>query len=323
MKKVKVGIAGGAGYTAGELLRILLYHPHVEIASVLSKSNTGNPVAAVHTDLVGETDLIFTNQLNEDIDVLFLCVGHGESQVFLDKHSLSEKVRIIDLSQDFRIEGPYHDFVYGLPEMNKPKIREAHHIANPGCFATCIQLGFLPLAHARMMQNDLHIHAITGSTGAGQQPTETSHFSWRNNNISVYKAFSHQHLKETRQSLYHLHPGFNHQLYFVPVRGNFTRGIYATLYMKTDAGLDEIKNVYQEFYKNEPFVFITDANPDLKQVVNTNKCLLHLEKHEDVIFIISMIDNLVKGASGQAVQNMNLLFGLEETAGLHLKGSYF
>lgn len=323
MKKIKVGIAGGAGYTAGELLRILLYHPNAEITSVLSKSNAGNPVTAVHTDLIGETDLIFTNELGEDIDVLFLCVGHGESQVFLDKHPLSEKVRIIDLSQDFRLAGTHHDFVYGLPELNKTKIKETYHIANPGCFATCIQLGFLPLAHARIMQDDLHINAITGSTGAGQRPTETSHFSWRNNNISIYKAFNHQHLKEIRQSLTQLHPGFDKQLYFVPVRGNFTRGIYASMYMKTSASLDEVTKVYQEFYKDAPFVFITNTNPDLKQVVNTNKCLLYLEKHDDVIFIISMIDNLVKGASGQAVQNMNLIFGLEETAGLHLKGSYF
>jgi len=322
MKKIKAGIAGGAGYTAGELLRILLNHPNVEIGSVLSNSNAGNPIAAVHTDLLGETDLVFASELDDDLDALFLCMGHGQSKVFLEEYNVPEKTSIIDLSQDFRIAAD-HNFVYGLPEINKPQIKEGKHIANPGCFATCIQLGFLPLAHAQIMQSDLHINAITGSTGAGQKPTATSHFSWRNNNISVYKAFNHQHLKEIKQSLHGLQPEFKNELYFVPMRGNFTRGIYASMYMKTDAGLDEIKNVYEEFYKNEPFVFISDANPDLKQVVNTNKCLLHIEKHDDMIFIISMIDNLVKGASGQAVHNMNLLFGLEETAGLRLKGSYF
>lgn len=322
-EKIRVGIVGGAGYTAGELLRLLVNHPQTEITFVHSKSNAGNPLHEVHTDLLGDINLSFSGELHYDIEVLFLCVGHGESKVFWAENEIPAHVKVIDLSQDFRIADPEHDFVYGLPELHKNRIRESQHIANPGCFATCLQLGLLPLAQAGLIVNDVHINAITGSTGAGQKPSATSHFSWRNNNVSVYKAFEHQHLREIRQSLSFLQDGLSSQLYFLPVRGNFTRGIFASIYTRVDQSLEKSAKLYHSFYEDAPFVHVTASNPNLKQVVNTNKAVIYLQRHEDTLLIISMIDNLLKGASGQAVQNMNLMFGLEETAGLQLKASFF
>lgn len=321
---IKSGIIGGAGYTAGELIRLLLNHPDVEITFVNSSSNAGNKITDVHSGLYGETDLVFTNALPLDsIDVLFFCTAHGDTRKFMESHTVPADVKIIDLSMDYRIEGPEHDFVYGLPELNRRRICSANHVANPGCFATCIQLAVLPLAKHLMLNSDLHVNAITGSTGAGVKPSATSHFSWRNDNVSIYKPFTHQHLAEINQSLRQLQNSFNSQVNFIPVRGNFSRGIFATTYLDCKIDLVEIKRIYEEYYADHSFTFITDKNPDLKQVVNTNKCLINLQKIEDKLLIISMIDNLLKGASGQAVHNMNLMFGLEETVGLHLKPSAF
>lgn len=314
---IRAGIIGGAGYTAGEMLRILLNHPQVEIVFVHSKSNAGNAVACVHQDLLGETDLKFSAEFHNEINVLFLCLGHGQSKVFLEENPFPAKVKIIDLSQDYRLGES--GFVYGLPELNKPAIQQTNKIANPGCFATAIQLALLPLAAEKLLQEDVHVNATTGSTGAGQSLSATSHFSWRNNNVSVYKTFTHQHLKEIRQSLQQLQDAFAQELYFIPVRGNFTRGILATAYTRSDLTLEEAKELYLEFYRDHPFTIISDDNPALKQVVNTNKCILHLQKHENMLLVVSIIDNLVKGASGQAVQNMNLMFGLDETEGLKMK----
>ncbi len=325
--KLKIGIAGGAGYTGGELLRILINHPAAEIVSIHSNSNAGNPVSDVHTDLFGDTSLKFTDSLSADIDVLFLCVGHGDARKFLDNHKIAAGVRIIDLSQDFRLQSNSkygdRDFVYGLPELNREQIRTAHNIANPGCFATCIQLGLLPLASESLLKSEVHIHATTGSTGAGQKLSHTSHFSWRNNNLSVYKAFEHQHLHELGQSLTQLQDDFQQELNFIPQRGNFTRGILAAIYTDFDGGLEEAYQLYEGYYRDHPFTHVSRKNIDLKQVVNTNKGLVYLEKHGSKLFIISITDNLLKGASGQAVQNMNLVFGLEETSGLKLKGAGF
>lgn len=321
---IKCGIIGGAGYTAGELIRLLLNHPDVEITFVNSSSNAGNKITDVHSGLYGEMDLVFTNALPLDsIDVLFFCTAHGDTRKFMESHTVPADVKIIDLSMDYRIEGPEHDFVYGLPELNRRRICSANHVANPGCFATCIQLAVLPLAKHLMLNSDLHVNAITGSTGAGVKPSATSHFSWRNDNVSIYKPFTHQHLAEINQSLRQLQNSFNSQVNFIPVRGNFSRGIFATTYLDCKIDLVEIKRIYEEYYADHSFTFITDKNPDLKQVVNTNKCLINLQKIEDKLLIISMIDNLLKGASGQAVHNMNLMFGLEETVGLHLKPSAF
>lgn len=321
---INVGIIGGAGYTAGELIRLLLIHPDVEISFVNSTSNAGNKITDVHSDLYGETDLVFTDELPfSDIDVLFFCTAHGDSKKFMDSHEVPSSLKIIDLSTDFRLESPEHDFVYGLPELNRRKICAAKHIANPGCFATCIQLGVLPLAKHLMLNSELHVNAITGSTGAGVKPSGTSHFSWRNDNISIYKPFEHQHLAEIKQSLSSLQNSFRSAINFIPVRGNFSRGIFATTYIDCKIDLSEIKRIYEEYYNDHSFTFVIDKNPDLKQVVNTNKCLIHLEKHNDKLLIVSMIDNLLKGASGQAVHNMNLIFGLEESVGLHLKPSAF
>lgn len=325
--KLKVGIAGGAGYTGGELLRILVNHPEAEIVCVHSNSNAGNPVSDVHTDLFGDTRLKFTDILSPDMDVLFLCVGHGDARKFLDTHTIAENVRIIDLSQDFRLEqNSKHgnrEFIYGLPEMNRDAIRNAANIANPGCFATCIQLGILPLASKGLLRSDIQIHATTGSTGAGQKLSHTSHFSWRNNNLSVYKAFEHQHLNEIGQSLTRLQHDFRHDLNFIPQRGNFTRGILAAIYTEYDGDIEEAYELYESYFRDHPFTHVSRKNIDLKQVVNTNKGLVYLEKHGNKLFIVSITDNLLKGASGQAVQNMNLIFGLEETAGLKLKGAGF
>lgn len=323
MKKIKVGIVGGAGYTGGELLRILINHPHTEIIFVHSNSNAGNKIYEVHTDLIGETDLVFTNQLSQEIDVLFLCVGHGDAKQFLEQNPFNESIKIIDLSQDFRLKANAENFVYGLVELNREKIKKANYIANPGCFATAIQLALLPLAKANQLKNEIHINAITGSTGAGQSLSTSSHFSWRNNNISVYKAFSHQHLNEIGESLVQLQADFNQEINFIPQRGDFSRGIFSSIYLKSDLSQEEAIELYQDYYKNHPFTFVSSKNIDLKQVVNTNKCLLYIEKHRNKLAVFSVIDNLLKGASGQAVQNMNLMFGLEETAGLKLKAVAF
>lgn len=321
---IKVGIIGGAGYTAGELIRLLINHPDVEIIFINSTSNAGNRITDVHEGLYGETDMRFTAELPlDEIDCLFFCTAHGDTRKFMESHTVPEHVKIIDLSMDYRIKSEEHDFVYGLPELNRRAICEANHIANPGCFATCIQLGVLPLAKHLMLNSDLHVNAITGSTGAGVKPSATSHFSWRNDNISIYKPFTHQHLAEINQSLVQLQNSFNSQINFIPVRGNFSRGIFATTYLDCKIELSEIRRIYEEYYSDHSFTFVVDKNPDLKQVVNTNKCLIYLQKYEDKLLIVSMIDNLLKGASGQAVHNMNLLFGLEETVGLHLKPSAF
>lgn len=321
---IKAGIIGGAGYTAGELIRLLLNHPDVEIVFINSGSNAGNKITDVHTGLCGETDLSFTDQLPlEAIDVLFFCTAHGDTKKFMESHTVPEQLKIIDLSMDYRMEGPEHDFVYGLPELNRKRIVKASRVANPGCFATAVQLGLLPLAKHLMLNSEIHVNAITGSTGAGVKPSPTSHFSWRNDNISIYKPFTHQHLPEIRQSLSQLQHSFRSDIDFIPVRGNFSRGIFVTSYFNCKINLDEIKRIYDEYYADHSFTFITDKNPDLKQVVNTNKCLIGLSKYEDKLLIVSMIDNLLKGASGQAVHNMNLMFGLEETTGLRLKPSAF
>ncbi len=320
---IKVGIIGGAGYTAGELIRILINHPDAEIKFVHSSSNAGNHITDVHQGLLGETDLYFTSKLNFDVvDVIFLCMGHGVSKTFLEENEVPEHVKIIDLSHDYRIKGD-HSFIYGLPELNRRATCTSKYVANPGCFATAIQLGLLPLAKNLMLNDDVHINAITGSTGAGQKPTQYSHFSWRNNNVSVYKAFTHQHLAEITQSLKQLQNSFENKLHFIPVRGNFSRGILAMMYTKCNVELKEMYRIYREYYARDPFTIITEKNIDLKQVVNTNKCVIYLEKHDDQLLVISAIDNLVKGASGQAVQNMNLMFELEETTGLRLKAAAF
>jgi N-acetyl-gamma-glutamyl-phosphate reductase len=316
-KHLKVGIVGAAGYTGGELLRIMLHHPAVEISFVHSKSQAGKPVHTSHPDLLGETDLRFTDQLTFPVDVLFLCMGHGESGVFLSQNQIPASTRIIDLSQDFRDES--NGFVYGLPELQREKIMGATRIANPGCFATCIELALLPLAKEHRLNNDVHISAITGSTGAGQSLSSTSHYSWRNGNISVYKAFTHQHLKEIRQSLKQLQSGFNSRINFIPYRGSFTRGIFASCYMSTDLSVEQAQELYTDYYSRHPFTHISTQPIDVKQVVNTNKCFIHLEKVDDQLLVTSVLDNLTKGASGQAVQNMNLISGLDERAGLGLK----
>ncbi|MBI4930966.1 MAG: N-acetyl-gamma-glutamyl-phosphate reductase [Bacteroidetes bacterium] len=339
--KVKIGIAGGAGYTGGELIRILLNHPNAEISFVHSKSNAGNPVSDVHTDLLGETEMKFSPSLNPfpkgretgvqspflrevlgvGCDVLFLCMGHGESVKFLAENKTDSKIKIIDMSQDFRLNSK--DFVYGLPELNRGKIKAASKIANPGCFATAIQLALIPLAEKKLLSDEVHVSAVTGSTGAGQSLSATNHFTWRNNNISIYKAFQHQHLGEITQSIKQLQKNFSSAINFIPYRGNFTRGILASVYVNSKLSLEEAKKLYKDFYKSHPFVTVSEKNPDIKQVVNTNKCILYIEKHGNKLFIQSVIDNLTKGASGQAVQNMNLIFGLDETIGLKLKPSAF
>lgn len=329
MEKIKAGIIGGAGYTGGEMLRILINHPKVEIAFVNSTSNAGNLISDVHTDLIGETDLRFVSDIPQDIDVLFLCVGHGDAKKFLDANPINNSIKIIDLSQDFRLAANRNSsienrqFIYGLPELNHEAIKTAKNIANPGCFATCIQLGLLPLAAKGLIKSELHINATTGSTGAGQGLNTTSHFSWRNNNLSIYKAFEHQHLNEIGESLLQLQPSLSNVLNFIPQRGAFTRGILAAMYLESDLTLEEAQSIYEDYYSTAPFTHVSRKNIDLKQVVNTNKALVHVEKHGNKLFIISIIDNLLKGASGQAVQNMNLMFGLEETTGLRLKAANF
>lgn len=324
MTKIKAGIIGGAGYTAGELLRILVNHPNADIIFVNSSSNAGNSVAEIHSGLMGDTDLVFTSELPFDkVDVLFLCSAHGDSKKFIDENNIPAHLKIIDLSTDFREKRSNHNFVYGLPELNKQAISEAQNIANPGCFATAVQLALLPLAAAQLLKDEVHVNAITGSTGAGVKPSSTSHFSWRNNNISIYKPFGHQHLHEIGQSIRQLQNGFDKSINFIPVRGNFARGIFSTTYTKSDLSLTEANQLFNEFYKDAAFTFVADRNPDLKQVVNTNKAVVYLEKHDEMLLVVSIIDNLLKGASGQAVQNMNLMFGLDEKAGLKLKATGF
>jgi len=324
---VIVGIVGGAGYTGGELLRILLNHPNVEVAFVHSASSAGRHVYEVHTDLFGDTDLKFAAELAYNIDVLFLCVGHGDAKKFLDANPIPDHIKVIDLSQDFRLsQSSRHKnkaFVYGLPELNREAIKQANNIANPGCFATCLELGLLPLAAKGLLNSEVHITATTGSTGAGQSPSATTHFTWRNDNLSVYKAFEHQHLNEIGQSVRQLQPGFNHAINFIPYRGDFTRGIIASMYIDSELGEAEVLRTYQQYYAGHPFTHVTHHDIDLKQVVNTNKCIIQVKKHGDKIFVVSIIDNLLKGASGQAVQNMNLMFGLDEAAGLKLKATAF
>lgn len=319
---IKIGIIGGAGYTAGELLRILVNHPQVEIVFVNSTSNAGNYLYEVHEGLFGETEMKFTDDLPFDkIDAMFICSGHGDSKKFLESHDVPASVKIIDLSQDYRDES--NGFVYGLPEVNRERIKKATKLANPGCFATAIQIGLLPLAAAGLLKSEVHTNGITGSTGAGAKPGATSHFSWRNNNISIYKAFKHQHLIEIGMTMRNLQPSFDKDINFLPVRGDFSRGIYVSQYTECDLDEETAVKLYKDFYKDSAFTFVMDANPDLKQVVNTNKGIVHVEKHGNKLLIISMIDNLLKGASGQAVQNFNLMFGLDEKTGLNLKSVAF
>lgn len=317
---IKVGIIGGAGYTGGELIRILLGHPQSEIHFVQSRSQAGKAVSAIHKDLIGETDLQFSAKFQTDVDVIFLCMGHVESLKFLADNEIPDSIKIIDLSQDFRMhDSPDNTFVYGLPEAFKSQIRQADYIANPGCFATAIQLALLPLASNKLLNSDVHVSGITGSTGAGQNPSTNSHFSWRSSNVSLYKAFTHQHLAEINQTIKTLQSNWESQLNFVPIRGNFTRGILIAAHTKTELNFEQAKKLYQQYYSDHPFVFLSTENPDIKQVVNTNKCIVYLEKHRDNLLIVSVIDNLTKGAAGQAVQNMNLIFGLDEDSGLQLK----
>lgn len=324
---ISIGIIGGSGYTAGELLRILVNHPAAQLDFVYSTTNAGRPVAAVHDDLLGDTDLEFTDTVNPDVDVVFLCLGHGKSLAFLQQHAFLATTKIIDLGNDFRLakdaEFNSRPFVYGLPELNREAILKAAYIANPGCFATAIQLALLPLAKKGLLEDTVHINATTGSTGAGVQPSATSHHSYRNNNMSHYKAFEHQHLGEINESIKQLQPGFDGELLFIPNRGDFTRGIFATLYTKSNTDFQKVVETYKTFYKNDPFVSVTTGSISLKQVIQTNKCIISLEQKGGYLLITSIIDNLVKGASGQAIHNMNLMFGLEETMGLKLKGSGF
>ena len=320
---IKVGILGAAGYTGGELIRLLLNHPEAEIVFANSESNAGNLVSDVHEGLIGDTDLRFTDAMPFDqVDVVFFCFGHGKSEAFLKEHTIPANIKIIDLAQDFRIKGN-HDYVYGLPEINKAEIVKAQHVANPGCFATAIQVALLPAAKMGLLTEDVAVNAITGSTGAGQKPGATTHFSWRSDNLSIYKAFSHQHITEIRQSLTQIQGCLDASIDFIPYRGNFARGIFCTAVVKTIANAEDVIAAYKDFYRDAAFTHYSDKAIDLKQVVNTNKALVHVDCFEGKILVTSAIDNLLKGAVGQAVQNMNLLFGLEETAGLKLKASAF
>ena len=322
---IKAGIIGGAGYTAGELIRLLINHPDVEIKWINSTSNAGNRVDAVHQGLIGETDLTFTADTPmDDIDVMFCCTPHGETRKFLESHIVPDELRIIDLSTDYRHQDGTHDFVYGLPELNRKRIvNGTKHIANPGCFATCIQLALLPALKAGLISGDIHVNGITGSTGAGQKPSGTTHFSWRNDNISVYKTFRHQHLLEINQTIQELQPGYDGRVLFIPQRGCFARGIFVTAYAKCDAPIEQVQNAYSQYYADAAFTHFTTKSPDMKQVVNTNKAVVYVEKFDDQLLMICCIDNLLKGAVGQAVQNMNLMFGIDETCGLRLKASAF
>ena len=322
----RVGIIGGAGYTGGELIRLLIHHPGVSVSFIHSRSNAGKPVHSVHQDLLGDTDIKFSGELNDDIDVLFLCLGHGESKKFLEENNIAEKIKVIDLANDFRLSQDSkleaRNFVYGLPELNRDKIKNANNVANPGCFATTIQLGLLPLAKAGLLK-EIYTTGITGSTGAGQSLTSTSHFSWRENNIQAYKTLTHQHLGEIGESLKQLQPSEDIAVNFVPWRGDFTRGIFISSQISCEKDVDGLNKLYEDFYADHPFTHVTKEPIFLKQVVNTNKCVIQLEKVENMLVVHSAADNLLKGASGQAVQNMNLMFGLDETEGLNLKANYF
>jgi len=324
---LQVGIIGGAGYTAGELIRLLIHHAKVELNFVYSTSNFGNKINTIHQDFVGTTDMFFTKEINPEVDVLFLCLGHGNSKKILKKHTFSKVTKIIDLGNDFRLvankDFENKDFVYGLPELQKETIVKANYIANPGCFATAIQLALLPLAKHGLVKDDVHVNAVTGATGAGTSLSKTTHFTWRDNNFSTYKAFTHQHVAEVDQTLHQLHGSCSSDIIFIPNRGDFSRGIYATAYTKYEGTLDEAKAMYKAFYSDSKFTYVSDEEIHLKQVVNTNKCLLHLQKHNNRLLVVSTIDNLLKGASGQAVQNMNLMYGFEEVEGLQLKANYF
>ena len=327
--RVRVGVLGAAGYTGGELIRLLLNHPEAEIVFANSESNAGNLVSDVHEGLIGDTDLKFTDEMPFDkVDVVFFCFGHGKSEAFLKEHTIPAYVKIIDLAQDFRVKSEElrvknYNFIYGLPETHKSMIKGCQYLANPGCFATCIQLAMLPALKAGIISGDIHVNGITGSTGAGQKPGATTHFSWRNDNISVYKTFTHQHLLEINQTVQELCPGYDGRVLFIPQRGCFTRGIFVTAYAKCDKTLEEVQQIYANYYKDAAFTHFVTKSPDMKQVVNTNKAVVYVEKNEDQLLMISCIDNLLKGAVGQAVQNMNLMFGLDEKAGLELKASAF
>ena len=324
---IKVGIVGGAGYTAGELIRLLVNHSKVEIDFVFSTSNAGNYIYNLHQDLLGASTLKFTDAVNTSIDILFLCLAHGNSKKFLERYQFSNNTKIIDLSNDFRLEADAFfqgkEFVYGLPELQKHKIKAAANIANPGCFATAIQLALLPLAKHNLLHETIHINATTGATGAGVAPGATTHFSWRDNNFSVYKAFTHQHLDEITESLQKLQGHFSEELIFIPNRGNFSRGIFASIYMSFNENITKAFELFEDFYKDEPFTHISKSPIHLKQVINTNNCFLHLQQHKNTLLITAVIDNLVKGASGQAIQNMNILLGFKETEGLQLKATSF
>lgn len=319
---ITAGIIGGAGYTAGELLRILVRHPEVKVDFVYSTSQAGKAVSTIHQDLFGETELVFSGSLNPEVDALFLCLGHGNSEKFLKDHQFSDFTKVIDLSTDFRDPGN-HDFIYGIPETRKEEIRNAKKVANPGCFATAINLALLPLASKGLLTEEVHVNGVTGATGAGTSLSETTHFSWRDNNFSAYKAFEHQHLKEITQNIREFQTDFSAAINFIPNRGNFSRGIHVTCYTQYSGELEEAVALYKDFYADAPFTFVVEEEVHLKQVVNTNKCLLRLQKFGDKLLVTSVLDNLLKGASGQAVQNMNLMFGFEETAGLNLKANYF
>ena len=324
---IDVGIIGGAGYTAGELIRLLLNHPKTNLNFIYSTSNAGNKISKVHQDLMGDTDLEFSSTINPEVDVLFLCLGHGNSKAFLETHKFSSKTKIIDLSNDFRLEKDRDfegmHFVYGLPELNKDAIKKANYIANPGCFATGIQLALLPLAANHLLKSDVHVNAVTGSTGAGTSLSDTTHFSYRDNNFSHYKAFNHQHLGEINESIHVLQKDATSEVILIPNRGNFSRGIFATAYTDFDGSLEDAKTLYKRYYNDAAFTVVSEEDIHLKQVVNTNKCMLNLQKHNNKLLITSIVDNLLKGASGQAIQNMNLMFGFEETEGLLLKANYF
>ena len=320
---VRVGILGAAGYTGGELIRLLINHPQAEIVFANSESNAGNLICDVHEGLMGETDMRFTAEMPfNEVDVVFFCFGHGKSRAFLKEHTIPSHVRIIDLAQDFRIAGE-HDYVYGLPETHRQEISTCMHLANPGCFATCIQLGLLPALKAGIISGDIHTNGITGSTGAGQKPGATTHFSWRNDNISIYKTFTHQHLHEINQTIHELQPQYDGQMFFIPQRGCFTRGIFVTSYARCNTPIEEVKAIYEDYYRDAAFTHVVSTSPDMKQVVNTNKALVYVERYADQLLMVSCIDNLLKGAVGQAVENMNLMFGLPEDTGLRLKASAF
>ena len=320
---VRVGILGAAGYTGGELIRLLINHPQAEIVFANSESNAGNLICDVHEGLMGETDMRFTAEMPfGEVDVVFFCFGHGKSRAFLQEHTIPSHVRIIDLAQDFRIAGE-HDYVYGLPETHRQEISTCMHLANPGCFATCIQLGLLPALKAGIISGDIHTNGITGSTGAGQKPGATTHFSWRNDNISIYTTFTHQHLHEINHTIHELQPQYDGQMFFIPQRGCFTRGIFVTSYARCNTPIEEVKAIYEDYYRDAAFTHVVSTSPDMKQVVNTNKALVYVERYADQLLMVSCIDNLLKGAVGQAVENMNLMFGLPEDTGLRLKASAF